>query len=48
MPPKIRELIAILESVGFENQGGRGVFYSENLVKQNAQFNYYRHEWKYF
>ena len=24
MPPKIRELIAILESAGFENQGGKG------------------------
>ncbi len=24
MPPKIRELIAILESVGFENTGSKG------------------------
>lgn len=24
MPPKIRELIEILEAAGFENQGGKG------------------------
>jgi predicted RNA binding protein YcfA (HicA-like mRNA interferase family) len=24
VPPKIRELIALLESAGFENQGGKG------------------------